>query len=303
MILRGASVLTAHNPSLGTIVLQHLQTADYNIRFNAFDFFRPFKITCSQTPSKLVSFLAIKNNIHWSFKGLHSLQLKQGQFALLHNPAELGLMARFENNKTYHSLEIDWSAEMIEEALPYFSFLQPLFAPVDAIKSFFLSPPGKEAGPQLQDLARQILKSPFTDELSRLHFEHKVREYLFVLLVEEGREASPKIKLTDEEREKILELANTISAAPGKKFPIAVLARATGMNRMKLEMAFKEIHGNPIYQHQLAARLKEAHRLLQETNANTKQVAAAIGYKNAGTFLKKFKEFFGYDASTITKHK
>jgi AraC-like DNA-binding protein len=301
MVLRGGHVLTATG-ALGQIILQALEQAHFTIRFNLFEFVRPVKISAQQPAAPLVSLLALKNNIHYTIKGLGTLHLQQGQFALLHC-REDALTARFDGDKMYQSLEIEWSEDILVQALPYFDLLRPVFSPQNRTKSFYLAPPGLLAGPKALDLVQEMLKSPYDTSISQLLCEHKVREYLLLLLVAAGKKAASHIHLTQEEWEKVEAVATLVTREPAKKFPIIDMAANAQMNTLKLKMAFKEKFGQGIFEYQLAARMNEALRLLQETDLTTKAIAGMVGYQLTTSFITKFREYFGYPPSQVVKNK
>jgi AraC-like DNA-binding protein len=47
--------------------------------------------------------------------------------------------------------------------------------------------------------------------------------------------------------------------------------------------------------------MQEAHRLLEETNLTTKAIAARVGYDLTTSFITKFREYFGYPPSQVSK--
>jgi AraC-like DNA-binding protein len=300
-VLPGSSVVVAQREE-GSMVLQVVEHPQFNIRFQVFDFTKPAKITAQQNASILVGFLALKNSIQYHFKGLGPLKLKQGQFAFLHCK-ELEMIARFQKDISCQVLEISWSTEVLQQALPYFPFLQHLLSPTQKDISYFLSTPIRLAGPKALEVAQDLLKTPYDENLSRLYFEHKVREYLFLLLLESGKAPSPALHLTRKEWEKIAKIGAAISQEPDKRFPIADLAVAAQMNEMKLKRAFKERYGQGIFEFQLAIRMKEARRLLQETDLPIKAIASMVGYQLTSSFITKFREYFGYPPSQVIKQK
>lgn len=301
MILRGADVITASSQE-GLLIWQQLEQPKYSLIYSVLNCFRTIEINARQNKSVLVAFLALKNNIRYSIKGFGILQLYQGQFALLHT-REHEVSSYFEKGKEYQSIEVSWSEEMVRQALPYFPFLQKLFSPEATKKSFYLQSPGRHAGAKALNLVNELLKTPYSDPLNQLYFEHKVREYLLLLLVEAGNKPSLKVKLTQDELDKIIALGERLSSEKDKKFPIAELAKELGMNEMKLKIAFKENFGKGIFEYHLDARMQEAQRLLHETDLTAKAIADMLGYNSTTSFITKFREYFGYPPGNITRNK
>ena len=228
-----------------------------------------------------------------------ALSLKQGQFMLAYiQPTTI--TARFSKGSTSELLAIGWSPGLFYEMLPYFDWLKQ-YAGVDPpMDSKWISRP-RPANLRMMDIAHDMLSNPYDETVGLLLYEHKVREYLLELLMEAGKKPPPKIKLTTAEREMIAAIAEEITANPDKKYPIALLTMKAGINSIKLKGAFKEIYGHGIFEHQMAARMKEARRLLLETDLSPKQVSAMIGYKLTTSFVSRFKKHFGYYSSEISK--
>lgn len=71
------------------------------------------------------------------------------------------------------------------------------------------------------------------------------------------------------------------------------LAKFAGMNRTKFQEAFKAIFNVSFHKYYQEARFNEALRLLEFEHYTTTSVAAAVGYKNVGYFIKEFQKRFG----------
>ena len=61
----------------------------------------------------------------------------------------------------------------------------------------------------------------------------------------------------------------------------------------KLKLAFKEVYGVSITEYIQQRRLSHAETLLSLTDFTIEQVAAAVGYNNAGRFASMFKKSTG----------
>lgn len=240
--------------------------------------------------------------IQYFIKDLGLQILKEGQFSLIH-PASNDVLFDFDKGTEHQCIEISWSLNLLKQAAAFFPFLQTALPKFDEGKVFSFQKAGKNANRQALGLINDLLNAPFDEEVSKLYFEHKVREYLILLLVESGKIPTAKISLTKEETEKIENLAHAMRTAMAKKFPISKLATQIGMNEMKLKMAFKQRYGLGIFEFQLEARMKEAHRMLEENELSTKAIASRVGYRLTTSFISKFREYFGYTPGTITRRK
>jgi AraC-like DNA-binding protein len=298
-ILPGAEAGSAEG-KFGKFLYQNIITPEFQIRFQAFDLLEPQGIPSRQEKAFLVALLPLRNTIQYFIKGLGQFELKQGQFALLHTP-EQDAFSRFEKTGSYQSLEIAWSEKMAKQVLPHFSLLKPLFSGKEKTRPFYLHQPGQLAGTRTLDIARAILKSPYDNTVSLLYFKYKAQEYLLSILTEADKGPGIKTQLTDDEHENILSISDKLTNHINQHFPISRLAKETRMNETKLKQAFKEIFGMGIFEYQLEARMKEAHRLLIETDLSTKAIASLVGYELGTSFITKFREYFGYAPSELGK--
>ncbi len=299
LILQGARSLTAAGES-GTITFQDIIQPEYQIHFQDYNLLKPIRIPAIQEKSFLVAFLSLKNTIHYFIKGLGQFKLKQGQFALFQT-MDQQVITKFDKSGNYQSLEIAWSEAIVKQVLPYFPSLNPLFSEAEKRKSYYLYQPGQIAGTHALDIIQSLLKSPHNDAVSLLFFQHKVQEYLLSILTETDKVPKYKLPYTEAEYEKMISLAENLTTHTNQHFPIAKLAKEMQMNEMKLKQVFKKIFGMGIFEYQLESRMKEAHRLLVETDLNTKTIASMVGYELGTSFITKFREYFGYPPSEIGK--
>ena len=293
-VLPGAACETAYYPGTGTIVLQHLETKDYHIRFSHYDFEKPFTLYCYQRAARLVSFLSIRNAIQLVFQKPGTVNLRQGDFALLYSNEEQKASARFEKAREYQTLEIGWSDHILKEYALTYPIIENIFS---AIRSYFIGGGSHPAGIPILTNAHQITRSPYNAVDSQLLFYHKVQEYLICMLLESGSAAPRSIRLSEEQIQQFKAMAEKIRNATPGKFPIAAAAIEMGMNEAKFQQVFRQVNGDSFYQYQLNERMKEARRLLEETNVSVKEVSIIAGYKHAIHFIKKFREHFGFNPS------
>jgi AraC-like DNA-binding protein len=298
MVLANSTTQHARGDN-GEWIFQRLDQQDFSLRFHVFDIFRPMDFLAQQGSDILVALLALKSNLHYSIQGLGSVLLRPGQFALLQSPAT-ALTAHFEKSQEYQHLEIAWSADLLRPFLPRFPLLEPVLSP-PTCHPFFVGTPGRAAGSDALHLAQDMLRPPVPPDTQSLYFNLKVREYLLLLLVASRQAAPSTVPLTQEQHGRLLRLAERLRTETAEKFPIAQLAVEAHMNEMKLKTAFKSLFGKGLFEYHLEARMKEAHRLLEETNLTTKAIAARVGYDLTTSFITKFREYFGYPPSQVSK--
>jgi AraC-like DNA-binding protein len=130
-----------------------------------------------------------------------------------------------------------------------------------------------------------------------------VHEYLVALLSASQQPPVRYSGISREDYKRLQAMADKLSGNPAKKFPLHDLSMQLHMNEKKLNRIFGQIFGKPVFEYHLEARMKEAHRLLEETDLTTKQVAARVGYARTTSFISRFKDFFGYPPGEITRSK
>lgn len=70
------------------------------------------------------------------------------------------------------------------------------------------------------------------------------------------------------------------------------LAREMGLNRTKLQYAFKNLYGLSIAEFRVRLRMQKAKELLEKTDKSIKEIAWFTGYKNISSFSVAFKKAF-----------
>lgn len=79
----------------------------------------------------------------------------------------------------------------------------------------------------------------------------------------------------------------------GKAVTLAAVARRFGLSPYYLSRAFRRETGFTFTEYVSAVRLKEAQRLLRETDARVVDIAALVGYRNLSHFGRAFRRFAG----------
>ena len=74
------------------------------------------------------------------------------------------------------------------------------------------------------------------------------------------------------------------------RFTIEELSRQYLINTSSLKEVFKAVYGLPIASYMKEYRIREAMRLLRETDESISSVAALVGYETQGKFTKAFRD-------------
>ena len=77
-----------------------------------------------------------------------------------------------------------------------------------------------------------------------------------------------------------------------QRFTIEELARQHLVNTSTLKSTFKAVYGQPIAAYMKGYRMKQAARLLRETEESVAAIAGQVGYESQSKFAKAFQEIF-----------
>lgn len=173
---------------------------------------------------------------------------------------------------------------------------------LDAVRPAFrdsLQHPGRpfrDAGfmsPATRSLVGEMISSPFTGALGKLHLESLG---LSLMLGELKRHAmapaacASTVSALGRQLEQAREyLLADLSDPPS----ISALARQVHMSESSLKRAFRKAYGMSIFSFFRAHRLEHAKSLLSRGEMNVTEVAFCVGYSNHSHFSRAFKRHFG----------
>jgi len=112
-----------------------------------------------------------------------------------------------------------------------------------------------------------------------------------------------ELRLSKADKECLLSVKEYILNNLSEHFTIHLLAAKAGINRYKLTYGFKKSFGSSLHQFIIESRMKNAKRLLIETDEPIKAIALLNGYSNHENFSYAFKKYFGYSPSELRKRK
>jgi AraC-like DNA-binding protein len=117
-----------------------------------------------------------------------------------------------------------------------------------------------------------------------------VRTCLYFMKERPVRKAS-KIPIKD--AEKLYAVAALLETTQ-ENFTIQELAAKFKISAYKLDKGFKEIYNHSVLHHRTEEKMRLALRLVSNKRYSIKQVAHKLGYSDSGTFIRAFKNRFGY---------
>ncbi len=111
-----------------------------------------------------------------------------------------------------------------------------------------------------------------------------------------------QIRLYPRDHEALLEVKLLIEQNLEEMPSIPELCRRAGLNQDKFKKGFKYLFGLPPYSYHISLKMKEAQRLLTETDQTIFEIAYTVGYEHSSNFCIEFKRFAGCPPGDFRKN-
>ncbi|HEY7443796.1 MAG TPA: AraC family transcriptional regulator [Vicinamibacterales bacterium] len=147
-------------------------------------------------------------------------------------------------------------------------------------------------------LALQIATCPFAGRARALFLESKVLELLAHDLARSSPRSSTRRLSADDEgriRAAAQLLVDRCDAPPS----IRELARAVGVNDLKLKRSFPQLFGTTVFGYLRQHRMNQAYELLERGEATVGEAASRVGYTCPSRFTVAFRRHFGVIPSSV----
>ncbi|MBA4762827.1 helix-turn-helix transcriptional regulator [Sphingomonas sp.] len=109
----------------------------------------------------------------------------------------------------------------------------------------------------------------------------------------EPTEAHPSIVQDPLLLRRLLRARDRIDAASHEDWPVARLARVSGVSQAHFARAFRQAFGMPPHRYLLTRRVERAAALLRETDASVTDVAFQTGWSSLGSFSRTVRDVTG----------
>ena len=236
-------------------------------------------------------------------KGKKARQLRPGIHLFINRGQPFKIIYGAEKWNLYTSLWLfsDYISKNLSERLPDMSFTL-----TDALT--WDSP--QYDTPELLLVFEQLKANVRNAAAPLLYYENKACEVLLLILRNiqdeywwrrHQKSERKKKHLTYHDRKFIIKVKEELDGnilAPPSAAELAVMVQ---MNLSKLQRCFKLWYGLSIAGYVREERMKYAMRLLWNDDLSIKNIAAAVGYENAGKFTAAFKRVHGYSPQDIRK--
>ena len=122
------------------------------------------------------------------------------------------------------------------------------------------------------------------------YYKLKCQEILLHLLMIDPTVKKKLTQYGSQQTELIKEIRNFLIQHLNKRFTIEELAKMYLINTSSLKAVFKAVYGMPIASYVKEYRIRQAMKLLRETDDSIAMIAEKVGYETQGKFTKAFKE-------------
>lgn len=247
---------------------------------------------------------ALKNYFDYNLKGIGDILLPQRQFNLTYAPGLEGYM-KVKSNQHYWYFEVHPPFTLLEELVGSFPGLERFVNDVIVERTAMLNKQHTVATIEILDVIHSILYNQFEGELRELYLETKVLELVLLCLHQslQGKKVSSPVVLTAHDMEKLEQARAYLVERIDERTSITDLSHIIKINRNKLTVGFKQVHGMTIFDFVIDTRMEKAKALLLETKIPIGEVATMIGYSKLSNFTTAFTRKFGYPPSVFRDEK
>jgi len=297
LLLPGSDTLFCER-DFGTILIQEFNAGHYSLRYSIFNFFKKMTLLFKEGKTGTRSQLTLKSSLKIKTEKESKLNLKEGQFFLFIDKGYHKTIS-FDTGKEYRVFDTYYSVDLLRElVIPFPSLKDFISSPSDN----FNSPAYQRfASPKMIEIVYDILKCPYDENLRRMYFENKVRDYLFELLIRAFRTVPVKEILSQAETAAVLEAKDIILKDLKQHFTIQEISQKVQLSKSKLKEEFKKQFGMGLFEYLLQARMHQARDLLIETDKPIKEISSLTGYEHLTGFITAFRSYFGYTPGSLRR--
>ena len=190
--------------------------------------------------------------------------------------------------KYYEGISVSMDLETLADCLP--GVLSDTVIDIRKLREAYCKPQKSifiSSCPETEGIFLPLYDLP--EALRLPYFQLKIQELLLFL----GRYVPDQKTVTkyhSEQTELIRQIHDQLTKDLSCRFTIEELSRQYLINTSSLKEVFKAVYGLPIASYMKEYRIREAMRLLRETDESISSIAARVGYETQGKFTKSFRD-------------
>jgi len=292
-LLKGFIPVTVSG-SFGDFLFQQVQTPEAEIWYSNYLLLKDSSFSSISKLPKLELQFSLNNTFTYHGEGLGDRELHDGSFNLLYVPSVNNLLS-LQAGRIYTTFDIHLSPKLLGKLADYFPVLAAFLDKIAKREAALLCPLNQITTIEMTRIVDEILKNQYMGSVREFYTVTKVMELLIVVL--EKITNSPmidRIFFRKEEIEKIYAAKDELLKDLDKPISLLILSRKVGLNMHKLKSGFQQFYGSSVLIYRLHVRMKEAKRLLNDTDGQVDDIGYATGYANTQHFSKAYKKYYGH---------
>jgi AraC-like DNA-binding protein len=161
--------------------------------------------------------------------------------------------------------------------------------------------------PRIWTVLQEMQSCPFQGRLKRVYLETKLTELALLRLSDElspppSRLASGMtVKLSRLDRHKLEEAAELLGSRIQHPPTLHELSVLVGLNVNKLKQGFHWLYGTTVFCFLHSLRMRQAYRLLWESDLSISEISEQIGYSRQSAFSAAFRREYGFPPRELKK--
>ncbi len=229
-----------------------------------------------------------EGRIGWEMDDGLTLYLGPGDLALHRMDRCADSVLRFPLG-CYEGISLELDVEILARSLP--PALREAGLDLFALAERFCPGGGVTALPAGERIARIFdVLYDLPDRVRLPYCRLKVQELLLFLSLLDPAGEKQMDQVRSQQVEIVKEVHRALTANLEERPTIEALSRRYLMNTSTLKATFKAVYGQPIAAYMKGYRMREAARLLRETDRTVAEIARAVGYESQSKFTSAFRD-------------
>ena len=226
--------------------------------------------------------------IGWEMDGGFTLYMGPGDLSLHRMDRCADSLLRFPLGH-YEGISLELEPEVLAAALPE-SLRRAGVDPV-GLADRFCPDGGVTALPAGERIGRIFdVLYDLPDALRPAYCGLKVQELLLFLTLTDPAAEKSLDRVRSEQVEIVKEVHRELTAHLDRRPTIEELSRRYLLNTSALKATFKAVYGQPIAAYMKTCRVREAARLLRESDRAVAEIARSVGYESQSKFTQAFRD-------------
>ncbi|HEY4208354.1 MAG TPA: AraC family transcriptional regulator, partial [Puia sp.] len=203
--------------------------------------------------------------------------------------------------ETYTHFSVYYRKQDLLSLQSSFPTLTPFLAKISADQPATFGDAYTIADTAILNVVDNILGCTYSGHIRALYIHHLCTELLLLSLLRISVNMPSVGIISEEDAYRIYKAKDLLLQDMSSHISLSSLAEDSGLSIYKLNHGFKSIYGIGATEFLLEARMKNAHKVLSETDTTINEIAKASGYSHPHAFSLAFKKYFGYTPAFVQR--